>query len=471
MACRLELFVLTCAVWLASHVQASPPKLKVSENHHFLVYDDGSPFFYLGDTAWELFHRLTREDADYYLLNRAQKGFTVIQAVAIAEFDGHTVPNAYGDLPLQNLDPALPAVRYWEHVDYIVDRADKLGMFVGLLPAWGRYWHDPIHDGKPLFTRKNAETYGEWLGRRYATRPIIWILGGDRSVENDEQKEVLRAMARGLRRGDGGAHLITFHPCGGCGSSKWFQEEAWLDFNLRQNGHSTEFTGRYDQTKLDYDRLPTKPVIDGEPIYEDHPISFAADKFGHSIAADVRRAFYWDVFSGACGHTYGNHSIWQMWTPERKPINHPLLEWKQALNQPGSDQMRLGRRLLESRPFLSRIPDDDLLVKDRIPTLVPGAGRYRFVATRDDAGSYAMIYVPVGRPFKVRMDRLSADKITAWWFDPRTGKADKIGSFSNQGEREFTPPAKGELLDWILVLDDTARHFPPPGARSLLKKQ
>ena len=138
-------------------------------------------------------------------------------------------------------------------------------------------------------------------------------------------------MARGLREGDGGAHLITFHPRGGAGSAALFHNADWLDFNMRQNGHVAEFTGRYDQTKVDYDRQPTKPVIDGEPIYEDHPVNFRAQDFGHSNAADVRRPFYWDVFTGACGHTYGHHSIWQFWTPKRKPKNFPLMPWTVAM--------------------------------------------------------------------------------------------------------------------------------------------
>ncbi|WP_395821362.1 DUF4038 domain-containing protein [Archangium minus] len=39
------------------------PKLRVSSNSRYLVKEDGSPFFYLGDTAWELFHRLNRSEA------------------------------------------------------------------------------------------------------------------------------------------------------------------------------------------------------------------------------------------------------------------------------------------------------------------------------------------------------------------------------------------------------------------------
>lgn len=466
------LLAVCCGVCLAGEaaVKPSPAGLKVSENHRFLVRTDGTPFFYLGDTAWELFHRLNREEADRYLENRAKKGFTVIQAVALAELDGLTVPNAYGHLPLVDLDPARPAVKdgpdndYWDHVDYIVGKAESLGLFIGFLPTWGRFWHDAAKDAKPPFNEANAEAYGRFLGARYRDKPIIWILGGDRGVENDAQKAILRAMARGLRAGDGGAHLMTLHPPGGGGSATWFHGDDWLDFNMRQNGHVAEFTGRYSQTAADYNRTPAKPVLDGEPIYEDHPVSFNAKELGHSIAADVRRPLYWDLFSGACGHTYGHHSVWQMWGPGRGPINNPLMPWFEALDQPGAGQMQFGRRLMESRPFLTRVPDDSVIVTDAVPTSVPGAGRYRFVATRDETGAYAMVYAPVGRKFKVRMDKIAGPKVKAWWFNPRSGEATAIGEFPNAGEREFTPPDLGEMLDWVLVLDDAGRKFPPPGA-------
>jgi hypothetical protein len=461
--------IITCGPPLALAGGRALPALKVSENRHFLVTEKGEPFFWLGDTAWELFHRLNREEADRYLRKRAAQGFTIIQAVAIAELDGHTVPNAYGHLPLVDLDPARPAVKdgpandYWDHVDDIVDRANELGLRIGFLPTWGRYWHDPVKDGRPLFTPRNAAIYGEWLGRRYKDRGLIWILGGDRPIDNEGQMAVLRALARGLRKGDGGTHLITFHPPGGAGSSRWLHGEDWLDFNMRQNGHVAEFTGRYDQTRADYDRTPVKPVLDGEPLYEDHPLSFNAHKLGHSVAADVRRPLYWDLFGGAFGHTYGHHSVWQMWQPGRHPVNDPLLPWFEALHQPGAGQVHFARRLLESRPFLSRVPDDSVIVTGRVPTAVPGAGRYHFAATRDASGSYAMVYAPVGRPFRVRMDKVSGPKAKAWWFNPRNGAATAIGTFPTTGERTFVPPDRGEQLDWVLVLDDNTRNFPPPG--------
>jgi hypothetical protein len=452
--------------WRGRPVDFIHGNIKVSDNGRFLQHADGTPFFYLGDTAWELFHRLNRQDADYYLTDRATKGFTVIQAVALAEFAGLSEPNAYGHLPLENLNPAQPAVKegvendYWDHVDYIVDKANELGMYIGFLPTWGYNWHND----KPLFSAESAYRYGYFLGQRYRDKQIIWILGGDRNIENDRHREVIRSMARGLKDGDGGIHLITFHPSGGRGSAEWFHNEEWLDFNMRQNGHNVEYTNNYSKTFDDYCRVPAKPVMDGEPLYEDHPISFNAAHLGHSIAADVRRAFYWDIFNGAFGHTYGNHAVWQMYEPEsRVPINNPLMSWKEALSQSGAAQMIYGRLLMESRPFMTRIPDASVILPDKVPTAVPGEGRYRFAATRDEAGTYVMVYVPAGRPFTIRTDMLNGKKIKAWWFNPCNGKATHIRTFLNDRKtKTFIPPEKGESIDRILVLDADGQ-YPPPG--------
>jgi hypothetical protein len=458
------------AQWKGKPVDFSHGKLTVSDNKRFLQHEDGTPFFYLGDTAWELFIRLDRADADIYLTDRASKGFTVIQAVAINEFneDDVNIPNSYGHKILLDSNPATPAVMdgddndYWDNVDYIINKANSLGMYIGLLPSWGKYWHD---DNK-LFNTDNAYKYGYFLGLRYKEKQVIWILGGDHTVENDLQRDIIRALAKGLREGDGGAHLISFHPSGGRGSAEWFHNEKWLDFNMRQNGHNAEYTGNYSKTMDDYLREPAKPVIDAEPLYEDHPISFNAAQLGHSTSSDIRRAMYWDLFNGAFGHTYGHHSVWQMYdtNKNRPPINNPLLTWMEAINQPGATQMMYGRKLIESRPFLTRIPDPSIIVDGEVSTAIPGAGRYRFVATRDVAGTYAMIYVPCGRTFTVRTDVIKGKKIAAWWFNPRTGKALRIKTFTNNhGKQTFSSPDKSESTDWVLVLDDAALKYPVPG--------
>ena len=112
-------------------------QLQVSANKRFLQTKEGKPFFWLGDTAWELFHRLSREEASKYLENRAEKGFTVIQAVVLAELDGLHEPNAYGEIPLENDDPTKPREAYFQHVDFIVRKAAALNLYIGMLPTWG----------------------------------------------------------------------------------------------------------------------------------------------------------------------------------------------------------------------------------------------------------------------------------------------------------------------------------------------
>ncbi len=449
---------------MTPHAAPAPVALRVSDNHRFLVHADGRPFFWLADTAWELFHRLDREEAAHYLEDRARKGFTVIQAVALAEPDGLNTPNAYGHTPLADNDPARPNETYWAHVDHIIGKANALGLVVALLPTWGDKWNKKQGAGPEIFTPANAEAYGEWLGARYRDAALVWVLGGDRPVETDTHREIIRRMAAGLHRGDAGTHLRTFHTQGACGSSRYFHDEPWLDFNLRQNGHSVHYAGRYELTRADYDLTPAKPVIDGEPVYEDIGIDFNAEKFGRATSLDVRRALYWNLFSGACGHTYGHNSVWQMWAPGRAPILDPLQSWRDALDCPGASQMIHARRLLESRPFLTRIPDQSLIPSQPAPAVTPEGDRMFFAATRDVEGTYALIYAPATIEFFVNTDVLPGARLRGWWFNPRDGSSVQIEEWENGHRRTFTPPAAGESADWVLAIDDTARGYPPPGS-------
>ena len=466
---RILLLLVAIANLFATATQAQNlAQLEASDNGHYLQTADGKPFFYQGDTAWELFHRPNREEVDIYLKNRADKGYNVIQAVALSEVDGVNVDNAYGYKPLVNRNPAQPATKegenndYWDNVDYIVAKTNSLGMYVGLLPTWGRWWRD---DDK-IFNPQNAEVFGRWIAERYHKYNVIWILGGDRNPDDQNHKDIIRAMARGIRSVDK-VNLMTFHPTGWQTSSKWFHNDEWLDFNGRQSGHNQRYNSNR-QILDDFRRTPTKPIMEIEPLYEDHPLEFRPDEDGHSNAWDVRRTLYWSVFYGSAGVTYGHHSVWQMYDKDkgRSPINRPLMPWYKAIDQPGAGQVVHLKNLMLSRPYFDRVPAEEFIVQDEVYSSVPGAGRYRFVATMDAAGSYAMVYAPIGREFSVKTDMLKAEKITAWWYCPRTGKAQKIGSFANDGQpKAFTPPMKGEAMDYVLVLDDAAKHYPKPGGK------
>jgi hypothetical protein len=452
---------------------AAAHRLKVTENHRYLQYDDGKPFFYLGDTAWELFHRLNREEATLYLTNRAGKGFTVIQAVVLAQAGGLTVPNAYGDLPLMNGDPTRPNQAYFRHVDFIVNKAEELGLYIGMLPSWGSYWAL----GKATFNPTNAKQFGRFLGQRYKDKPIIWILGGDRSITNADERAIIDAMAAGLTEGDGGTHLKTFHPIGPGLSSIKLHDAPWLDFNMFQSSHAARDHDNGLYVENDYALKPAKPTMDGEPRYEAIPVGFylrnasGIDRFDDY---DVRQAAYWSLLAGACGHTYGNNNVWQMYQPATGGVRDPNrardlfggpgsiiganIPWREALDHPGAFQMRHVRRLFESLPFTKLVPDQSLILNG------PTSGGAKLRAARASDGSFALIYTPRGVSFTLNKHVIQGERLREYWFDPRYGVSYFNKEQDTWGIQTYTPPTSGRGNDWVLVLVDAAAGFTLPGA-------
>ena len=424
--------------------------LKVSDNGRYLVDQDGKPFFYLGDTAWELFHRLDREEADKYLQNRAEKGFTVIQAVVLAERDGLNDPNPYGQTPLENNDPTKPNEKYFEHVDYIVNKAESLGLVVGMLPTWGSYW-SYLNEDNVIFNPDNAYKYGQFLGERYKDKPIIWILGGDRNITNDVEKSTIESMSKGLSKGDEGKHLITFHPMGPGLSSDYFHDADWLDFNMFQSSHAAHDHDNGIFAEHDYNLSPTKPTLDGEPRYERIPVGFyfdGANRQDRFDDYDCRQAAYWSILSGACGHTYGNNSIWQMYAPKHKSVLWAKIPWYEAIDHPGSFQMGILKDLFTSRSFHKLEPSAEILVDG------PSTGGAKVKAVLASDGTFTIIYSPRGERFSIDKSHLSGDKLREIWFDPKYGVEYPIHTSGTRGIQTYTPPTNGRGNDWILIVEE-----------------
>jgi hypothetical protein len=467
--------ILTCGLGIQAYLSQKTRsqtmnlhRLRVSENQRFLVTDQGVPFFWLGDTAWELFHRLTIEDVECYLKSRKQKKFNLIQAVALAEFDGLYTPNVYGEKPLNDNDPSQPNEAYWLFVDRVIRKADHYGLYIGLLPTWGDKVTDLWGIGPVIFDENNAYLYGEWLGRRYKEQKnVVWILGGDRPVRyigkktnmQQDDSPIWSAMAAGIYEGTGSRVLITYHPSGGHSSSEYVHDKDWLGVNMMQSGHGGGHdVPVWEMIEKDYYLMPVKPTLDGEPNYEDHPVNPWPEwdpELGYYNDYDVRKQLYRSVFAGGCGVTYGHHSVWQMYSERYEAINHAKMYWREAISRPGASQVQYLRRLMESRPYLTRIPDQSLIK-------YPNLDRSKFnCATRDDHGRYALIYLPDAPQVTVDLGALAGGEINAWWFDPRNGRGILDGKYSGGVSQTFVAPHYGP--DWVLVLDDVAAKFSNPG--------
>jgi hypothetical protein len=305
-----------------------------------------------------------------------------------------------------------------------------------------------------------ATRFGRWIGSRYRNRSnIVWVVAGEYDLNTTSTWSAYDAVAQGLLEGDGN-HLITIHAAtpmrtqaGIQSSSVHWHTRLWLSFNELQSGHVDDrraagLIENYQMIENDYRLIPTKPVLDAEPAYEDAPDGFWLGwKTGYRIGADVvRRKAYWSVFAGAAGHTYGHNDVFRFWKPGDNNTSGSRNHWMNSLQAPGASQMKHLRTLMEGRSF-DRVPDQTLLLSDA------GTGRGHVRASRAANGRDAVVYIPTGNEVSVDMSGLTG-LVRASWFDPRDGTSTAIGLFANRGTRTFDPPGDPAVgNDWILVLD------------------
>jgi hypothetical protein len=418
-------------------------RLKVSANGRYFVDEHGKPFLYLGDTCWLLFQRPNHEEVDEYLKDRASKGFTVIQAYVIRGLgqrhpDGNS--SLIGEPPFIDRDPTRPNDAFFKNVDYVVNRANELGLVMGLVTA--KSWHVNKHPEK-VFDEKNAYTFGKFLGERYKNNAVMWYPGGDSGPGSDEATWI--AMAKGLKDGSGGSQLVSYHGSGQTSSSTWFHKADWLDFNSIQSGHNFA-SDSYAFVSRDYALSPTKPTVDMEPAYENHPTGAGKRRVD---AHKVRTQAYAAMLAGAAGHAYGSLDLFWFFKPDDGPFpKDGFQDWRAALQYPGAGQMGLMRRLFEERPWYKLQPDQSVLASPA------GDGPFRLVAARAENGTFAIAYSPRGENLSIHLDKLSGVNVKAHWYDPRDGSWQDAGQFAAAaGTHEFTPPSGGKQDDWALVLD------------------
>lgn len=431
-------------------VSASTPapmqKLKVSGR--YLSNEDGTPFFWLCDTAWFI-PKISNSDVDLYLADRAAKKFNAV--LITCKYHNDVLFNGTGPFTNDNTD--LPNQVFWAHIDHIVTQAATNGIYVAMTIMWAE-------DYQSLIGTDTSKAYrlGKWLGTRYKdNKNVVWVIAGEYDDATGWSKSVYDNVAQGLSDGDLGSHLTTIHP--GVSSSRNFQSSSWLDFNMIQSGHWTDNKahGRaenYELVTSDYALSPTKPTEDSENCYEDLPDGFFSSGNANSpriTANTTRMKAYWAVFAGAFGHTFGNENIEIAYRPGDNNFGATARLWSDALNDPGAGQMQYLRTLIETHSFFNRVPDQSVISSGQ------GTGLDRIQATRASDGSYALIYIPRGRTIGVDMSKVSTgSSVKASWFNPTNGSTSLIGNYANSGTRSFTPSTSGTGNDWILVLESSS---------------
>ena len=435
-------------------------KLKVSDNGRYLQHENGTPFFWMGETGWLLPEKLNRDEASYYLTKCREAGYNVVQVQTV---NGVPAMNFYGQYSFPDgfnfKDINKKGVYgYWDHMDYIIKKAEQNGIYIGMVCIWGNL----VKAG--LMNEKEAVAYGKFLAERYKDSPnIIWFIGGD--VRGDIKPEVWNTLANTIKSIDKN-HIMTFHPFGRTSSIKWFHNADWLDFNMFQSGHR-----RYDQTRGDGDNTaeaavaednwryveaalamkPAKPVIDGEPSYEEIPQGLHDPSEPWWKAPDVRRYAYWSVFAGSFGHTYGHNSIMQMVKPATNGGYGATKTWFDALKDPGFNQMQYLKNLMLAFPFFDRVPDQNIIAGEN------GFRYDRAIATRGN--DYLLVYTYTNRPMQVDLSKISGAKKNVWWYSPVDGSLKYVGEFDSKVQRFNYEGAYGAGNDHVLIAVDANKDY------------
>jgi hypothetical protein len=321
-------------------------------------------------------------------------------------------------------------------------------LYMALVPVWG----SNVKSGH--VSEEQATAYAGFLAKRYADKPnIIWLNGGD--IKGSDSLKVWEAIGNTLYKQDKN-HLITFHPRGRSQSSDWFHQEKWLAFNMFQSGHQTYAQDTTDKAYGednwkyvvdDYKLTPVKPVLDGEPSYEDIPHALHDSTMPRWKDNDVRRYAYWSVFAGSCGYTYGHNAVMQM---NRSTDKHGSFGvrgyWQDSIHAKGAGQMQYLKQLMLSRSYYDRIPDQSLIAGEE------GNKYEKLIATRGK--DYAFIYTYTGRNISVNMGIIKGRQVKASWYSPRDGSRKEIGTYPNKGVIVFDPPAEPRKAhDWVLIID------------------
>lgn len=417
----------------------------------YLVDKSNQPFFWSGDAAWSLIAQLSSPDANLYLENRKDQGFTVIMVSLIEhKFCTHPPSDFYGEQPFIGKPFVNPNEKYFAHADSVIESATRQNIVVLLAPLYLGYG---CGDEGWCAEVKNASisdlySWGKFVGSRYKKfSNLIWLIGGD--TDPSVVKDKVLSMVRGISENDT-IHLFSAHNQPESMAVTPWQDEKWLTVN---NVYSYDSAVYVNYRKAFRQKLVI-PFFQIESAYENEH---------NSTPQDLRSYAYWAILSGAMGHVFGNCPVWHFGSATTWCKTN---DWKDELNNQGSVSMDFLQRLFRSRQWQNLVPDfENKLITSGYGTW----GTKDHVASALTMDRNTMIaYLPSKRTVSVDMNKINGAKARCWWYNPSNGKATDAGTFSTSGSRKFTPESEG---DWVLIIDNEEAELAPPGSETLVKAQ
>lgn len=324
--------------------------LKVSCDHDYLEYADGTPFFWLGDTHWTFVteERFDESNCQNYksqfkacVDKRLEQKFNVYQC----NFRDGKISGFFGkniDLMQETENGYIPNIKEFQNN---VDKKMKYLADCGLLIAVGYAWgYDMEPNGLERYKK-----FAKYVAARYGAYPVVWTLAGelpgymgDLELNVRKWNEVAKEGAKwSAYHNLMSAHLACDRPF-----PKIYENEPWFDFAMSQAGHGDFDMGQsmYAEFKEMY---KGHPVLESEATYE----GAMSNEYTSRIitAAMMRRLAYLIIQSGGCGYSYGCNGIWELqWEAGVGGIGWGDMAWWDGLELPGANQLTIFKDFYES---------------------------------------------------------------------------------------------------------------------------
>ncbi len=440
--------------------------VKAIPNVKYFVYDDGTPFFYLGDTHWAMpeeeldeagpnaFNIETDSHFKYVVDKRIEQKFTVYQSEPI----GHKY-NIFDGITAEDVPDFRKMDRYFKYLaEKGMTHANAELIFPGEVKP-------QMFDNEFLY---HVTRY--WVAR-YASYPVLWTLGQeiDRSFFNKNgmtpENNPYKQMCKFIYQLDPYKHPITGHQENAalCGAKGGSAAECWGA--MRQSKQSafygmTEHTWWGVQWRPEVDRqhvfsIPKDYWFDGEGKvainYETRYDYLYTKNFG-------ARANGWISFlCGMFGYGYGAADMWCYKSRysfneehsdgvDRVTCWEKRMPWGMAIQMPTGDQMGYMRDFFESFDWWKLMPDFD-------------SGEYYrntrddvfYTAAHIDSDVYVVYFYNRNRNCGGVLNKLENVPYTAQWFDPQTGEYTDIAEFT-PFDGTFSVAAKPSLYDLVLIV-------------------
>ncbi len=396
----------------------------------------GKSIFLLSDTIWYgATKRISNEEFEKYIIKRKKQGFNAIQlVVGVPPEIPFFSEEAHNDNGHPFRKDFSVNESYFDALDKRIDKICEAELLPMLFLGWGHHID--------LFGVRKFNDFANEVFARYGYYPAIFSLSGEVDVFYGEKtgrvkdifKRILstnenvysllkkfkkapkknlsqrihkwKSALSNLRKINYNNSLLTAHVSGMVKADTYFG--GMIDVNSIQSGH--------DVNRLQFMReaieSSKKIIINLEPWYE--------GIMGNFGAYHQRLAFWACALSGAKGHSYGAHGVWQIAKGDNFMGHWGNSSYKKALRFPGAFQLGISKAFLQKQKWEDLRPDLSLMRLNKQSGAIAASGK-----------STTIIYIPDAN--KAGTIRLKADITQMKWYNPVNLKHAATSHVSKEG--------------------------------------